>query len=410
MFYLVVAASLALAYGSINAIIGIVLSVVVYAAVNAVLTRYAIRTGLSVSLLSRVLLGRNGAAIATLIFFATAIYYAVFEGSVIALALSETFGGLGYPVAALIVVIYSVLLIFGSIQNWLDKFNGVLLPFYLVGLVAAVALAIAEYGYSGAWLTLGPEGGAPAGGWWDCFVAFMGVWVLMMYTFDYARFGKAEDADYHARFSFGAPFYLVAFLLNGLVGIFLAASLPTEGGVNEVSVVFALIKLMGFAGLAFVWISQTRINTANYYLASVNMESFAETVLGLKLPKIVWACVVGLAVYVLMLADVFAYILQALAYQGIFVVAWVAIALTHILSGVYGRMFGDNVIVDRDRVPAFNLGGLAAWFGSAAIGLVLHEMGGAAASWSAPLTFVAATLIYSVSLRRVSRERFLQVG
>jgi hypothetical protein len=410
MFYLVVAASLALAYGSINAIIGIVLSVIAYAAVNAVLVRYAIKTGLSVSLLSRVLLGRNGAAIATLIFFATAIYYAVFEGSVIALALSQTFGALTYPIAAFIVVVYSVLLIFGSIQNWLDKFNGVLLPFYLLGLLAAVVLAIAEYGYSGAWLALGPEGGAPAGGWWNCFVAFMGVWVLMMYTFDYARFGKAEDADYHARFSFGAPFYLVAFLLNGLVGIFLAASLPTEGGVTEVSVVFALIKLMGFAGLAFVWISQTRINTANYYLASVNMESFAETVFGLKLPKVVWACVVGAAVYGLMLADVFAYILQALAYQGIFVVAWVAIALTHILSGVYERIFQGTVISDRDRVPAFNFGGLAAWVGAAAIGLVLHEAGGFAASWSAPIAFLAAALIYGVSLRGVSRERFLHVG
>jgi purine-cytosine permease-like protein len=406
MFYLVVAASLALAYGSVNAIIGIVLSVICYAAVNAVLSRYAIRTGLSVSLLSRVLLGRNGAAIATLIFFATAIYYAVFEGSVIALAL-ETFAGLSYPVAALIVVIYSVMLIFGSIQNWLDKFNGVLLPFYIVGLLAAVVLAIAEYGYSDAWLNLGPEGGAPAGGWWDCFVAFMGVWILMMYTFDYARFGKPEDADYHARFSFGAPFYLVAFLLNGLVGIFLAASLPTEGGVSEVSVVFALIKLMGFAGLAFVWISQTRINTANYYLAAVNMESFAETVVGLHLPKVLWACVVGVAVYLLMLADVFAYILQALAYQGIFVVAWVAIALTHILSGVYERIVGDEIIADRARVPAFNAGGLTAWFGAAAIGLALHAMGGAAGSWSAPMTFIAAALIYSLSLRRASRERFV---
>ena len=58
----------------------------------------------------------------------------------------------------------------------------------------------------------------------------MGVWILMMFTYDYARFGKVEDADYHARFNFGAQFYLVAFLLNGLAGIFLAASLPTEAG------------------------------------------------------------------------------------------------------------------------------------------------------------------------------------
>ena len=77
----------------------------------------------------------------------------------------------------------------------------------------------------------------------------------------------------------------MAFLLNGLAGIFLAASLPTEGGVSEVSVVLALIQLMGLAGLAFVWISQTRINTANYYLAAVNMESFAQTVFRVNCPR-----------------------------------------------------------------------------------------------------------------------------
>lgn len=406
MFYLVVSASLALAYGSVNAIIGLVLSVIAYGIVNGILARYAIRTGLSVSLFSRILLGRSGAAIATLIFFATAIYYAVFEGSVIALALSETFPAFTYPVAALVVVVYSVLLIFGSIQRWLDKFNGVLLPFYILGIVAAVGLAIAEYGYSDAWLNLGPEGGAPAGGWWNCFVAFMGVWVLMMYTFDYARFGRTEDADYHARISFGMPFYLVTFLLNGLVGIFLAASLPTEGGVTEVSVVLALIKLMGLAGLGFVWISQTRINTANYYLAAVNMESFADA-FGLKLPKLVWAIVVGAVVYALMLADVFAYILQALAYQGIFVVAWVAIALTHIRSRTYEQIVGAEPLYHRSQVPAVNAGGLAAWLIGSAVGLILHFSGDMMATWSAPVTFLSAGVIYWFSLRTARRGRFV---
>lgn len=96
-----------------------------------------------------------------------------------------------------------------------------------------------------------------------------------------------------------------------------------------------------------------------------------------------------------------------MASQGIFVVAWVAIALTHILSGVYERIVGDEIIADRARVPAFNAGGLTAWFGAAAIGLALHAMGGAAGSWSAPMTFIAAALIYSLSLRRASRERFV---
>ncbi|WJS86662.1 allantoin permease [Paracoccus sp. TOH] len=393
MFYLVIAASLALAYGARNAIIGLVLSVIAYAAVNAVLVRHAIRTGLSVSLFSRILLGRSGAAVATLIFFATAIYYAVFEGSVIAVALRE-YAGIAYPLAALVVAVYSVALIFGSIQNWLDRFNGVLLPFYLLGLVAAVALAVAEYGYSDAWLTLGPPGGAPAGGWWDCFTAYMGVWILMMFTYDYARFGRPEDATFHATLSFGAPFYAVAFLLNGLVGIFLAASLPSQGSISEVSVVFALVQLMGVAGLAFVWISQTRINTANYYLAAVNMESFARTVFRLRLPKWVWACVVGAIAYALMLADVFAYILQALAYQGIFVVAWVAIALVHITGGERAEP------EDTERVRAVNPAGLGAWLIASAGGLALHFIGGAAASFSAPATFVIAGLAYAVLRRR----------
>ncbi|MBD3738881.1 allantoin permease [Thioclava marina] len=395
MFYLVVAASLALAYGSRNAIIGLVLSVIAYGAVNAVLSRHAIRTGLSVSLFSRILLGRSGAAVATLIFFATAIYYAVFEGSVIALALQD-YAGLSYPLAAAIVVVYSVALIFGSIQNWLDKFNGVLLPFYLIGLFAAIGLAIAEYGYSSAWLELGPENGATASGWRHCFVAYMGVWVLMMYTYDYARFGREEDITYHATFNFGAPFYAVAFLLNGLAGIFLAASLPTEGGVTEVSVVLALIKLMGLAGLVFVWISQTRINTANYYLAAVNMESFAETTFRLHLPRFLWACVVGVAVYLLMMADVFAYILQALAWQGIFVVAWVAVALTHILSEGKNDASYDGAHSGLAETPNVNGAGMGAWLLGAGIGLVLHVLGGSLASFSAPATFVVAAVTYRI--------------
>ncbi|WP_028716593.1 cytosine permease [Paracoccus sp. J39] len=400
MFYLVIAASLALAYGTRNAIIGLVLSVLAYAAVNAVLVRHAIRTGLSVSLFSRLLLGRSGAAVATLIFFATAIYYAVFEGSVIAVALRE-YAGISYPLAALVVAVYSVALIFGSIQNWLDKFNGVLLPFYLLGLVAAVVLAVAEYGYSDAWLNLGPEGGTPAGGWWDCFTAYMGVWILMMFTYDYARFGRPEDARFHAIINFGAPFYAVAFLLNGLVGIFLAASLPTEGGVSEVSVVFALVQLMGVAGLAFVWISQTRINTANYYLAAVNMESFAETAFRLHLPKWVWACVVGAIAYALMLADVFAYILQALAYQGIFVVAWVGIALVHIATD---RGAGD---ADPAQARAVNPAGLGAWLLASGAGLALHFAGGTAASLSAPATFLVAGAAYGALAGRVAARRAL---
>ncbi|AJY18426.1 purine-cytosine permease family protein [Burkholderia multivorans] len=408
VFYIVVGATLALTYGARNALIGMALSVVSYGAVNTIISRYAIRTGLSVALFSRVLFGSAGAALATLIFFATAIYYAVFEGSVIAIAAHHLFPALDYKWAALLVVGYSVPLVFGSVQHWLDKFNGVLLPFYLLGLLAAVGLATAEYGYHAAWLDIGPAGGAPAGGWWHCFVYYMGVWVLMMFTFDYARFGRRQDARYHGRFNFGMPFYLVTFLLNGAAGIYLVGTIPGLGMLSEVSVVLALLKLMGLWGLLFVWVTQSRINTANYYLATVNMQAFFQKVAGLRAPKFVWALVVGAVVYALMMADVFSRILQALAYQGIFVVAWVGVALAHILSARYGELVGDDVECRDAHVPTFNPGGLAAWFAGAFAGLALNHASGFAASLSAPATFAVSWLVYRALLASAKRTWFVR--
>ena len=385
MFYLVVGAALAMGFGTRNAIIGLLLSVVCYGAINALISRYAIASGLSVAQFSRRLFGRAGAALATLLFSATAIYYAAFEGSVMAVALNHYASAISLELAYLLVVVYSVLLIFGRAMRWLDKLNGVLLPLYLIGLVATLLMAVGEHGYSSAWLDLVPAGGAVEHGWWNCFTSFMGVWVLMMYTWDYARFGRPEDSDYHARFNFGMPFYAVAFLLNGLAGIFLAATIPGEGGVSEVSVVLSIVQLMGIWGLLFVWVTQTRINTGNFFLGATNLQALC-TGFGLgRVPYAVWAALTGLVVYLLMRFDVFSYILQALAWQSIFIVAWVAIALAHILAARSAPPADDT------SLPAFNARGLLAWFGAAATGIVLLKAGDASlATFSAPATFLVA--------------------
>ncbi|SDC95713.1 purine-cytosine permease family protein [Paraburkholderia lycopersici] len=408
MFWLVVSATLAIHFGTVNALIGLALSVAVYSVINRVIVRFAISSGLSVALFSRVVFGSYGAPLATLIFFATAIYYALFEGSVIAIAINAYFPAVSLHVAYLIVVTYSVLLVFGSVQRWLDRFNGVLLPFYLIGLIAALIAAFTTSGDHSAWLHLGPPGGAPANGWWNCFTAFMGVWILMMYTWDYARFGKKQDAGYHANLNFGWLFYTFTFLCNGVAGIFLAGTLATEGAVSEVSVVMALLKLMGFGGLLFVWVTQTRINTANFYLASTNMHAFFQSAIGLDLPKFVWSIVVGALVYVLMLTNVFGFILQALSYQGIFVVAWVAIAVTHIVSPHYDEIFGGQIEYRRERVVALNRCGLLAWLAATAIGIALLECGGGVATFSAPAAAISAALVYRAALSLAGKRSFVR--
>lgn len=397
MFWLVLTATLAIRYGARNAILGMVLAVVTYGIINGVIARYAIRTGLSVGLFSRRVYGRAGELLATAIFFLTAIYYGVFEGSVIAIAIQDMFPSLSMWHAYLIVVLYSVPLVFGRVSLWLDKLNGFLLPFYIIGLIAAVTLAIYEYGYSNAWLSMGPRGDELDGRWLNCFTYFMGIWIMMMYTWDYARFGKKSDQNYHSNFNFGVPFYLCTFFLNGLIGVFLASTIPSDGALTEVSIVLAILKLMGVWGLLFIWVSQTRINTANFQLATVNMQAFLGELFQRKFSKVAVAIAVGFVVFGMMLTDVFSFILQALAYQGIFVVAWVAIALAHI----YKNQSISNRLVQPERelerpLEAGNYIGLIAWCVSSVAGLMLLNGPEGWSVYSAPFTALSAVTIYLV--------------
>ncbi len=408
LFYIFLAATLAVAYGTVNTIIAMVLTVVSYGLINGVLARSAIGSGLSVSLFSRILFGRAGALLATAIFFLTAIYYAVFEGSVMAVAASEVVGGLSYGWACVIVVVLAVPMVFGSVQKFLDKLNGVLLPFYVIGLIAAVVATVATYGYSNAWLTYTPEGGAPADGWFSAYIAYMGVWILMMFTVDYARFGRKQDVRYHARINFGVPFYVLTFLINGLVGIFLITS-GEVATVSETGVVDQLIAVLGgVMALLFIWVTQTRINTANFYLATVNMQAFFDK-LGVRLRKWIWAIVVGVVVLVMMQAtDVFSYILAALNYQGIFVTAWVGIAVTHVLSGSYRRMFGDRVYYHFHDVPRFNPAGLTAWFVAAGTGLAM-TLTGIGAAYAPVVTVLLSVAIYA-GMQRIARPSWYAIA
>lgn len=54
----------------------------------------------------------------------------------------------------------------------------------------------------------------------------------------------------------------------------MALTIPTDGTLSEVSGVLGIVALMGLTGLVFVWVSQTRINTTNFYLSVTNLESF----------------------------------------------------------------------------------------------------------------------------------------
>ncbi|WP_427870235.1 purine-cytosine permease family protein [Leucobacter luti] len=417
-FFVYIGAAMASAYGTANALIGIALTIICYGLINAVLSRYAINNRTTVAQFSRTILGTAGSSIATIIFALVAIYYAVFEGSIVAYAFMAAFGGEMW-MWSLIVVIYSTPLVIGGVRRFLDKLNGWLMPIYFFGLIAAVIWAGVVYGFSDAWLTHAPEVELPftlgGPGWLATFAGYMGVWIMMMFTMDYAALGKRKDLKFHQNVSFGPLFYVLAYGFAALVGIFLTFTIPGIE-VSETGLAGGIVSLMGILGLIVIISSQTRINTANYYLGAANLKAFGERVLRINMPNIVWVLISSVIIYLLMLLPIVQYLLLALAWQGVLVTAWVAIALTHILLD-RGAHQEHSAIGDK-HYRAFNSNGLIAWIVGTVIGLVMLQFGtinpelaGVGSTWGPILTAVSAGVVYAIlwKVHPSSRTGLIQV-
>ena len=402
-FFVYIGAAMAAAYGTVNAIIGIILTIIAYGAINAVLSKYALNNRTTVAQFSRTILGTAGSSIATIIFALVAIYYAVFEGSIVAYAFMAAFGGEMW-VWSLVVVLYSTPLIIGGVRRFLDKLNGWLMPLYFFGLIAAVIWAGVQYGFSDAWLTHAPEVPLPFSlggpGWLATFSGYMGIWIMMMFTMDYAALGKRKDVKFHQVFTFGPVFYVLAYGFSAFVGIFLTFTIPGME-VSESGVAGGMVSLMGILGLIVIIASQTRINTANYYLGAANLKAFGERVLRLNMPNIVWVLISSVIIFLLMLLPIVQYLLLALAWQGVLVTAWVAIALTHVLLN-RGENQEHSAIGDQ-HYRAFNSNGLISWVIATVIGLVMLQLGtinpelaGVGSTWGPILTAVSAAIVYAI--------------
>jgi hypothetical protein len=384
IFYLFLAPTLAIAFGSWNAIVGIVLTVITYSVLAPILARRAIATGLSAQLMSEKMFGKGGAALAALILGLTALYYAIFEGSILAVAVSEVFGGLDYVAACLVVIALTIPFVLSDrILVYFERANFILLPVYLAGLIALVALAGSQFGWSGKWLALGPGDPSPFG-WWNCYAAYMGVWVLIVITTDFARLGRTEDADFHARVTFGFPFYIMTFLVNGLIGIFLVGTVEVAAVAETAIVDASLLVLGGVVGLAFITATQLRINLANFYVSSFNTASVIEALVGRRPPY--WMVVLAtaaVAALVMATQGAFQYMLVSLQYMGIFLCSWVGIAM----------LSDPAALAPTETGGAAQRRAMAAWIGATALAVAVSFAPGAAASFAPAVSFIAAAAL-----------------
>jgi hypothetical protein len=243
---------------------------------------------------------------------------------VIAVALQVYWGG-NIKLWYLLICVASVPLVFGGVQNWLDRLNGALLPFFVAGIVGAIAMATWQHGYPASWLSHPAPSTLVLPGWLSVYMMNMSGWVIMMYTMEFAKLGRVEDVNYHSRVTFGWLFYLVIFGVNALAGVYLISA---TGSMNaESGIVSALIGSLGVLGLLVIVVSQARINSANYYAASTSLEDFVEQCTGRRTPRLLWVVVAGVVSYLFMLTDVLSYLALALSWQSVFVTAWVTMVL-----------------------------------------------------------------------------------
>lgn len=399
MAWLLTAGVAAIQVGPRDALIGAALSVIAYSLLCGAMATYAARTGTNINLFSRMLFGLRGGSIATLVLFMISTFYATFEGAVVAHAFDVQFGGPPMWFWYLVVVVYSVPLAIGGVRTWLDKFNGVLLPIYVLGLGVAVGWTIAVKGSRPGWLDPGVGVAHVAGpGWLFSFALYMGVWVLMMFTGDLARHARVEDLRFHRWFTFGPVFHGFTLFINALVGIFLAEQL-VEGNLTELSAVDGMLALMGVWAVVLIWVTQTRINTANYYVASSNLANLGGRLLKQSVPRWAWVVVLGILVYVLMLQDLISKLQIALEYSAIITVAWVGVVVAYMVWAKVRGIAPEETEYRPGRVPSVNWPGVTAWTVGTLVGVALLNVGGAVGgTWYAPVTFLLSYLTYTAAL------------
>src|SRR5262249_37669879 len=150
-----------------------------------------------------------------------------------------------------------------------------------------------------------------------------GNWLLMPDTPEFARFGRLEDRRFHANITFGWAFYLIAYGFSGLTGIVIVALAAPGVTIAESAVTTGIVASLGVVGLIVVIVSQVRINSANFYVASTCLERVVGHLSTRNLPRRAWVLLLALVTFTLMLTNVFSYIATALAWQGIVTVSWV---------------------------------------------------------------------------------------
>ncbi len=407
-FFLATGGSYFTNYGAIATWSGLAIGFVVLVGLAFVISRAASQEGITAELITRACgFGYFGTILTSLIYAVTFVFYTAIEGQILADAAAHLIPLpplVWYIIAG---VVFIPLLWKGTTQlTWLMWLT---IPIYVILITVAIvrALGLGD-GFPTQIFTAEAPGGMAAG------VALSGVLAGMAGTIG---LNPIEAADYNryihpAKFrksfwiSLVLPYALMFFFAMPL-GMFFAAS---TGNSNPASM---FVTLLGpLLAVLLAWISQIRINLTNIHLGSIALTSVSNRVRPSAHARKIWTVVICLAAIPLMAIDIVQYILPFLAFNGVFLMAWVGCVVSDLL--IVRRMLGivpRPLVFEQDQVRKINPVGPTALLSAVIVGSVLLFTPGlgSISSFAAYIGFGVA-VVMQVLMAKLTNGKFYVKG
>jgi purine-cytosine permease-like protein len=327
MIFMQVSGQMALAYGTVNAIMACIYATLATGILAVFIAYIAAKTGLNSNLMARGAgYGFVGSALTSLIYASNFIILASIEGSIMAQAIHAYIPAI--PVWVFMVIL-GLLIIplnwYGMKQmNKLQKYS---LPVYVILLVSGIIIALnMDLPHTSDWMIFMPEGGQIGGkALLTCIGILNGiVGVQSLLTADYARFIRPGEIKWGS-FAVGFIPQLASFFIMGLVGIWFAVRFAESNpGVYMVSV-------LGVWGAVYTVLSQMRINLINIYSGSLSLSNFFSRVFRFTPGRVFWVIVAAVIAILSMLFNVIGHVGSVLTFQAVFMFAWAASLVADVL-------------------------------------------------------------------------------
>ncbi|MET1414288.1 ATP-binding protein [Roseibium sp. HPY-6] len=420
--------AITLSHGTANAFVAILVGSLVLLIVGLPISRYAMRYGVDIDLLTRGAgFGYIGSTITSLIYASFTFILFAIEASIMSSALEFAFGlplWLGYIISAVAVI---PLVTHGI--TWISRFQIATQPFWIIlNILPFMFIAFTDWQAVGQWLTfagIDPATNAPrtAPGGWDSinlisFGAATAVILALMAQIgeqvDFLRFLPAEDfarRRHRLALFLAGPGWVILGAPKMIAGSFLAVLVLSHGvpveHADEPSRMYAVafgymipnetVVLLLMA--AFVVVAQLKINVMNAYAGSLAWSNFFSRLTHSHPGRVVWLVFnVGIAL-LLMELGIYKLLEETLGVFSIVAMAWLSAISADLFINKPLGLSPPGIEFKRAHLYDINPVGTGAMLLAAGVALAAHfgqfgEVAAALATFLAmAIAFVTAPLI-----------------